>query len=302
MDNFSTHPLYKIHTIDSAINSLGKFYSKNFLILFITSFVISLGMQLLTLTFNFRELMTITDPMEMLDKLRGMILPIAAVSLVSLLLTCILHYYVIYNPIDSSVNIFTAAYRSLRYYLPYLIIMILFTFMASFAMLLGLIALIIGILFAAVYVVTLYLFILPILMVEGPHIGNALSRTFTLAHRNFWSNIGWVAIFIILLVVISILLSGILLIPFAGKFFSILTNPGEAANAMNIYSNPIFIILSALVNSLYLPFLPIFATILYFNGKAREEDSGVVRSTGDEPDQVKAEDLYAPPKPEDKAD
>ena len=43
MDQFRNHPLYQIHNIDSAMNSLWGFYKKNFLVLFITSFVMSLG-------------------------------------------------------------------------------------------------------------------------------------------------------------------------------------------------------------------------------------------------------------------
>jgi predicted DNA repair protein MutK len=42
---------------------------------------------------------------------------------------------------------------------------------------------------------------------------------------------------------------------------------------MNFMTNPVYLILSALVSALYFPLLPIFGTILYFNGKAREEVS-----------------------------
>jgi hypothetical protein len=179
--------------------------------------------------------------------------------------------------------------------------MILFAFFGSLAMILGLFVLIIGMFFAILYVMTLYLFVLPILMVEGPNIGNAISRIFTLGHRRFWSNIGWVAIFIIILVVISFITSAIVLIPFSGSFLKVFTNPEEVTNLLTFTSNPIYIILSALVSALYFPMMPILGVILYFNGKAREEEAPVP-VTINEPDRVKVEDLYAKPYSEDHPD
>ena len=46
--------------------------------------------------------------------------------------------------------------------------MILLGFFGAIAIVLGVIALIIGAFFAVLYIMTLYLFILPIMMVEGP--------------------------------------------------------------------------------------------------------------------------------------
>ena len=49
-----------------------------------------------------------------------------------------------------------------------MIIMVFLAIAASFALFLGLLLVVIGILFAVIYVMTIYLFILPVLMVEGP--------------------------------------------------------------------------------------------------------------------------------------
>jgi membrane-anchored glycerophosphoryl diester phosphodiesterase (GDPDase) len=163
-------------------------------------------------------------------------------------------------------------------------------------MVLGLFALIIGIFFVMLYLMTLYLFILPILMAEGPNIGNAISRTFKLVHRRFWPNIGWVAIFIIIIMVISLILSGIILLPFTGSFLKILSNPAEAGAAMEFITNPFYLALSALASAVYMPLVPIFAVILYFNGKAREEEISTQDTGSSEPDKVRVEDLYAKPK------
>jgi hypothetical protein len=304
MDQFSRHPLYQKHDIDSVMSSLWAFYKAKFMVLFITSFVISLGIQYLSLTFNFNELMNISNPLdltEVMGKMRGLIWPIIAMSLVSLLSTTILHYYVIFNPIDNNISIFVAAYKSLKYYIPYLIIMILLLFAGSLAMILGLFVFIIGVFFAMLYVVTISLFVLPILMVEGLNIGNVISRTFTLVHKRFGPNIGWVAVFILIVMVISLVLSALIMIPFTGSFLKILSNPADTSNIVDYMTNPLYIMLTALVNALFTPLIPIFASILYFNGKAREEDVPASAYIN-EPDKVRVEDLYAKPYSDDHPD
>jgi hypothetical protein len=149
--------------------------------------------------------------------------------------------------------------------------MILFSVFASMAMVLGLMLLVIGVVFALVYVMTLYLFFMPVLMAEGPDIANAISRTFILAHRRFWSNIGWVAVFLLILIVVSMILNSVIMIPFTGSMLKSITKPEEALNAVSFIQNPVYIVLSSLVNALFYPLIPLLGTILYFNGRAREE-------------------------------
>ncbi|MCU0472633.1 MAG: hypothetical protein MUC93_04595 [Bacteroidales bacterium] len=294
MDQFSNHPLYGRHNIESVMSSLWQFYKKKFIVLFIISFLVSLLMQYLSLTFNFNELQTITDPQEMIEKFKGLMWPMIGILMINLFFTTVLHYYVIYNPVDSSTTIFNSFYRSLKYVIPYIILIVLFIFLASAAMVLGLLALIIGVFFTMLYVFTLGLFLLPVLMVEGPIIGNAISRSFTLTHRNFWSNLGWVAVFILLVLIISVILSSFVMLPFTGKFLKILTNPGETVNALDFMSNPVYLTLLSIVKALTFPLMPIFASILYFNGKAGEEYNSVAPS-GKEDQKVRVEDLYSKP-------
>jgi len=152
--------------------------------------------------------------------------------------------------------------------------------------------------------VTLFLFFLPVLLVEGTNIGNAISRSFRLAHKGFWSNIGWTAVLILIVLVISLILSMIIMIPFSGSFFKVLADPAEAANVTSFITNPLYIILGALANAIVFPLLPIFGTILYFNGRAKEEkgteaETGATPVTdGDDQGEVKVEDLDTKPLPE----
>jgi hypothetical protein len=308
MDQISNHPLYKVHTIDSAMSSLWDFYRKRFFPLFGISFVMGLILQYLSTLVNVTELQSLNNINEIMSKLKDYIWPMLLVSLCGLLFTTMLHYYVIYNPLDKENTIFRSLLKSLRYYIPYLIIVILLAVAGSFALFLGLLLLVIGILFAAIYIMTIYLFILPAMMVEGSNIASTITRSLTLAHRNFWSNIGWTAVFVIILLVVTTVLSGFILLPFTGTFLKAFTNPEEATALMEITTKPLYIVLSAILNAITFPLLPIFACILYFNGRAREEKQSESQLSNDYNDgKVRVEDLYAKPysdenkgKPEDK--
>lgn len=302
MNQFRNHPLYRKHNIDSAMNSLWEFYKKNFLVLFIVSFIMSLVIQYIATLIDIKDLQSVTDPMVMLEKLKGYIWPMILVSLVSLLFSTILHYYIIFKPVENENNIFVSAVRSLKYFIPYLIIIILLAFAGSFAIVLGLFVFIVGVFFSILYVLTIYLFILPTMMIEGPNISNTIGRTFKLAHRGFWSNIGWVAVFIIFMIVISVIFSAIVLLPFSGSFLRTLTNPENVTNMVNYAENPLYIALSALVNALTFPIMPIFACILYFNGRAGEEEIQSIIPEKPKDEKVKVEDLYAKPYSDDHPD
>jgi hypothetical protein len=303
MDQFSNHPLYRKHNIDSALSSLWSFYKKNFLTLFVISLVMSGITQYASSLVNMKELSTISDPMLLLEKIKDLIIPILLISLLSLLTTTILHYYIIFNPLDGENTVLTSVLKSLKYFIPYLIIMILLAFAGTIAIVLGVFVLVVGAFFAMLYVVTLYLFILPVMMAEGINIGTTITRTIKLAHKNFWSNIGWVAIFIIIMLVISVVLSGVILIPFTGSFIKTIMNPGDGSGMADVTSKPLFLILSALVGALTLPVMPIFACILYFNGKAGEEEKVLIVPEPETHDnKIRVEDLYAKPYSDDHPD
>ena len=302
MDPISSHPLYKSHNIDTAMSSLWDFYKKRFVSLFIISFAMSLVLQYVSTFINLQELSTVTDPMVMLGMFRDMMVPILVISVINLLFNVVLQYYIIYNPLDKENNILVSLVKSLRYFIPYLILMILLVFAGSIAMALGILILIVGVFFSILYVMTLYLFVLPVLIVEETNIGNTITRTITLAHRNFWSNIGWVAVFIIVLIVISLISSGVILLPFTGNFIKSIVNPGEASEIINMSKNPLFIILSALAGALTFPLIPLFSCILYFNGRAREEKVQVNTQSDTENTKLRVEDLYAKPYSDDHPD
>jgi hypothetical protein len=301
MDNFTNHPLYRIHTIDSAMGSLWDYYKKNFLVLFLASFVVSLGSQLISVQINFGDLTNYSDPGQLLDMYKKMMVPFLELAALSLVFNVILQYYVMFHPLEEHPDFFTAAFKSLKYVPTYLIILILFSFMASIALVLGIFIFFIGIIFAAFWLAMVFMFILPTLMAEDNNIGNAISRTFALSHRGFLTNMGWTAILILILMIISVFITGLIMIPFTGSFLKIISNPENAANVMKINSNPLYIVLSALLGGFITPIIPIFSSILYFNARARE--TKVLSPIQDnEPNKVRVEDLYAKPYSDDHPD
>lgn len=291
MDQYNLHPFYRRHTIDTAMNSIWEFYKKHFLTLFAVSFGMALVLQYLASMIDMKEIETITDPMQMLEKMKDFLVPILLISLANLLFATILQHYILYNPVDKRNTLLSSFIKALKYFIPYLIIMVLLVFFGSVAILLGLIAFVIGAFFAGLYVMMLYFFILPILMVEGINIGRTIGRTFTLAHSNFWTNIGWVAVFMILLIVISVIFSAILMLPFAGDFIKLITDP-ESAVKTDYTTNPLYIILSALLNAFTFPLMPIFSSLLYMNAKAGEDELLNAQQKPEEPDKITVRDLY----------
>ena len=110
MENFTNHPLYRIHTVDSAMGSLWDFYKKNFIVMFLASFVVSICVQLISAQMNFGDLTSYTnDPMQLLEKYKSMMVPFLEMAAISLVFNVILQYYVLYHPLEEHPNIFSAA-------------------------------------------------------------------------------------------------------------------------------------------------------------------------------------------------
>jgi hypothetical protein len=308
MLQISNHPLYKRHNLDSAMSSFWEFYKGNFLYLFFVSFVMSLISKYVSTFMDMEKLQSITtdlqvltDPTVIVEKLKVFMVPMLIFTIVGLFLSCILHYLILVRPLEKE-NVFVSVFKSLKYFIPYLIILIILGFAGSFALVLGLLMLVVGVFFAMLYIMMISFFILPVLMSEGNNIGNAIVRTAKLSHRNFWSNIGWSAVFIILMIIVSLVLSNIILLPFAGSFMKSIINPEDAGKlAVDLVTNPFYFVLSSIVGAVIMPLMPIFGFIIYFNGRAREE---VVQppSYGDDTYKVRVEDLYARPVHEDKDD
>ena len=125
MDNFNNHPLFRVHNIDSAMNSLLEFYRHNFLPLFVMSFVMSLVIQYSSTFIDLSDIQSETDPFVIIEKMKVFFVPMLIISLINLLFTTIIHHYIIFRPVDPDSNIISSVVKSFRYYIPYLFIIIM---------------------------------------------------------------------------------------------------------------------------------------------------------------------------------
>ncbi len=277
MEDFGNHPLNKKHTIDTAMDSLWRFYSSHFFVLFLISFVASIAVNFYTQTIDLDKLVGSaqrlqTEPDfigEYIEVLKQTLVQMIPVFILIIFINVFLSLYVLRNPTHGN-NIAGYFLGSFKYFLTYLIILTLAMPLIMLALAAGLMAVVIGILFSMIWLVALMAFLLPFLMAEGNDITKAITGSFRLMHRNFWSNMGWTAVFVVIILIISFILSGLALIPFAGSLLQTLANPEEATPIVELGKNPIYILMSAALNSLIMPLYPIFSFILYFNGKSRE--------------------------------
>ena len=295
MIDFSKHPLNKKYDLDTALGSIWEFYKKWLVSLFVISFVFSLIITYISGRVNLSDVYSVTDPEEMMAILRSMIGPYALIILFSFLFSMILQYYIIRKPVDKDSNIISIGTTGIvKFFLPLLVLYILLSLFAMVAITLGIFILFVGALFAVIYVVLIAAFISPVLMIENRGIGETITTTISLAHKRFWPNIGWVVVFGIIVMVISLVLGAIIMIPFGGSFIKTIMNPENASEILTLTSKPSFIILNALANAVTMPLFPIFSLVLYFN--ARSDNVGEVISdnkSNDDGGKVKIEDLYA---------
>lgn len=296
MIDYSQHPLNKKYDLDTALTAIWEFYKKWFGSLIIIAFVFSLVTTYLAGRIDISGLYSVTDPEEMMDIVKSMLGPYSLILLFTFVFSLVLQYYIIRKPVDPDSNIFTIGTQGLvKFFLPLLALTILLSVFAVFALMIGVVLLFIGALFASVYIVLLYAFIVPVLMIEDKGISHTITESLRLAHKRFWPNIGWATVFIILLMVISFILGAIIMIPFGGSFFRSILNPDNAASEMlNFSSKPSFIVLNAISNALTMPLFPIFSLVLYFNARSDYSAEGISKATpGDDEGGVKIEDLYA---------
>ena len=271
MDNLKNHPLYRVYTIDTAINLLLDFYKRNFVKLFAMSLIMAMVLQYALTFVDIGSLQSETDISVLIEKMQELMIPFGIITLMNLFFSVIIQHYILFNPLDEESSILNSVASSFKYLFPYIVTIILLSIFGGMAIALGTVVFVIGAVFAIIYIITLYLFILPIMMMEGADIGHTIGRTFKLAHKDFWINNGWVAVFLILFILISFIISGLILAPFTGNFLRSIFDSSEAASFAEITQKPQYIILSVISNAVTMPLIPLFSTILYLNGRAKEE-------------------------------
>lgn len=292
MNNYQNHPLAGAVDIDSAFNKLWSFYKKYFIGLFIIAFVSALISNLFMAGIDLASFQAAsTDPAAVLEMMKSMAGPYALTMAAALIFGVFLHAWVLEKPSGDAGFISSMLKRTLVALLPYFAAMIILGIITMVLASVGMILLVLPGLFAMFYMATVIFFAMPVTLIETRNPFEVVSRSFRLTHKNLWPNMGWVTVIVLILVVVAILLSAIVMLPFTGTFIRSLANPEEASAILDMQRNPLYIGLSALTSALITPVAPILAFLLYFRNRG---DEVAVEVTVENDNAVKVEDLYPP--------
>ena len=290
MQNYQNHPLAGARDLDSAMALLWDFYKKYFVGLYVISIISALISNLISSTIDTTALMQAsTDPELAFAALKNMALPYAGLLLFSLVFTIFLHAWVLGKPVIEGYGIAEALKDSAVVLFPYILTIIILGFGGIILISIGMLMLVLPGIFAMFYFITVIIFALPIALAESRSIATIIGKSFRYAHRNFWPNMAWVIVVALIMVIVSLVISGIVMLPFTGTFIKTLANPEAAPALLEMVKNPIYIILSSLTSALVLPVFPILAFILYFRN--REDATQIITRPEDE-DRVTVDDLY----------
>jgi len=290
MQNYQNHPLAGARDLDSAMIRLWAFYKKYFIGMYIISVISALISNLITSTLDTNALMQATgDPELLVSMMKEMALPYSLIMAVSFVFTVILHAWVLGRPLDENYGVVDTLKDSAGAFFPFLLAAIVMGLGGVMLIGIGFVMLVLPGLFAMFYFITVFIFALPLALAETRNTATIIGKSFHLAHKNLWPNMGWVVVVALIMVIASMIVSGIIMLPFTGTFVKSLANPEEASALLEMSKSPLYIILSSLAGALITPVFPILAFILYFRNS--EEIPQVIIDRADD-GRVKVEDLY----------
>lgn len=294
MKEIDNHPLKKRYNIDIAFNEIARFYKRWFIPLFGISLVSSLLTSFMSAGIDISGLQGTTDPAAMVAAMKPMAWRYMLIALIGLYFTILLQYFIIVRPLSPESDLTADIIRvTTRFLFPVLAVYIILSVLTMAALMLGVVILIIGAVFAGLYAMIFFALAAPVMMIENSTIGETLSRIFTLGHRRFWTNMGFVALFTLILIIISLILSAVIMIPFSGGFIKTILNPESAGEVTELVRRPSYLILGALSSALTMPLFPIFSLVLYFNITEGSEEEIVTESGNGGNGRVTVEDLYS---------
>jgi len=281
MIDIKQHSLYKQMEVDSVLSNIFNIYIKKFLIMFIYSFVAVLLIQVVFYQLGFMELykVSISEPEEILAVYSQLVGKIGIVTVSSVivygLLNAFLVSYLIKSDLEPNKPVGEIFIESIKKYsihmIFFLILSILIIFAGAFV---GVLALIIGFFFAMLYLGTILIPGGTIVVAEEKNAIEAVGRAFTLAHKDFWPALGSVVLFMLIMILISIILSAIVAIPFVIMFFDNLRDTGSFSEALNLkmYDLGVWtIVLNSITSAIVYPLYAIISVVLYFKLKFVED-------------------------------
>ena len=285
MIDIKQHSLYKPMAVDSVLSNIFNIYFKKFVVLFIYSFVAVFIIQMILYRLGFWDLykMSMSDPNEILNVYSKLMRKIGIVSVSSVIiygfLNSFLVNYLIKSDLDPKVHVGDILGESIRKYSIHMIFfLILSTLILIAGAFLGIIALIIGSFFAMIYLGTVLITGGTIIVAEEKNAIETLRRTFVLTHKDFWSSLGVVVLFMLIMILVSIVLSAVMSIPFVVMAIDNWQETGSMRELFNtqIYDIGIWsVVLNSLVSAVTYPLFAILSVVLYFKLRFIEDQKAL---------------------------
>lgn len=274
MLDLKKHSLFKEMEVDSVLSNVFSLYIKKFVILFMYSFVAVFILQWLFYQLGFWELykVSFTNPEDFLRVYSQLMGKVAIVSVTSIIIYGCLNAFIVnyiiksdLEPERSTGDIFIESIK--KYAIHMIFFLILTTLILIAGMIIGIIALIIGVFFAMIYLGTVLIPGATIIVAEEKNAIEAVGRTFKLAHKDFWSVLGSLILFILIMILVSIVLTAIMAIPF---LISFIDNWGEVDNITEMFRTNFYnigiwsVVLNSIVSAAIYPLYAIISVVIYF--------------------------------------
>ncbi len=287
--NYKEFPFYQATTLELIFNNTVEIYRKLFGWLFFYSFLFLLLMNVLSgyvLTDKLQNLESLADNPELIGGIMGSLGKYLFVFWLGYSLYYLfIHYFIIMKylePEKSHGTLFADILK--KYYLKYLVITLLSGLIVFLGTLIGLLALIIGSVIAAVFLGVSLVPVTPILIVEETGIWDTIRRSFRLVLKDFWQVLGFLIIFYLIYMLFSLIFGALAMAPYAGGFFFNILHPaGDAdtlTNSFQLLNQPLYLILSSLLTALISPLVPVFTILIYFHLKFKEDSEERLKVEG----------------------
>jgi hypothetical protein len=283
MIDLTKHSLYKPMEVDSMLTAIFNIYLKKFLIMFVYSFVAVFIIQLIFYYLGFMDLYTVSDPDELMRNLPEIFKKMGVISASSVLIYGFLNAFLVNYIIKSDINpdtlvgeIFAESVKKFSVHM--IFFLILSTIIIVAGVFIGIFAIIIGSIVAMAYLGTIMMSGGAILVAEEKNAIETVSRAFSLTHKDFWSALGTVVLFVLIMFLVSIVLTAIIAIPFVIMFFGNLNETGSILEAFDLKKYDIgmwSVVLNSIIAALTYPLYASLSVVLYFKLKYTEDQKAI---------------------------
>ncbi len=279
MSDYRNHPYYMKMTVDSLFQNGWQILKKNYGWLFFYSFIVMALLQLLTaplLRAYFEDLTNLIENPESIGPMMGRITSLILATLLgyTLLSAFLTNFILNYDPGRPHLSLLGESIT--RFFIPLMVAGTLAGIIAAIGTVLGVFILIIGAVVAIIYFSTVFFPLSAIVVNERANPFDSLGRCFRLVHSDFWNTIGWVVLIMVIYLVLSLILGALTMIPSAGSFFDIMSNPEDviksAEGLMSAVNNPLMLLLNSITSAILFPVFPVFGMLIYLHLKHGEDE------------------------------